>query len=231
MLDLQRLEFRIPDGLTKAPSKSRAVTKARRRRQLIESTIESIAKRGFSETTLANVADGAGLSRGIVNFHFRSKEALLVETLRYIAEEFREVWNRALAKAGPSAAERLAALVEADFEPVVCSRKRIAVWFAFWGEAKSRPRYLEICGESDREYGQALRDLCLRIVEEGGYRDLDPVLAADGLSAMSDGLWQDLLLNPQSFDRQAAKRTCFAYLAAIFPRHFSLERTNAAREA
>ena len=40
---------------------SRAATKALRRQQLIDSTIDSIAKRGFSGTTLADVADGAAL--------------------------------------------------------------------------------------------------------------------------------------------------------------------------
>ena len=44
--------------------------KALRREQLINATIDSLAKRGYAATTLADVADGAGLSRGIVNFHF-----------------------------------------------------------------------------------------------------------------------------------------------------------------
>ena len=60
-------------------ARTRPETRERRREQLIRSTIDSIARRGFAETTLANVADGAGLSRGIVNFHFKSKDALLAQ--------------------------------------------------------------------------------------------------------------------------------------------------------
>ena len=92
----------MADPSSETPARGRAATKALRRQQLIDSTIESIAKRGFSETTMADVADGAGLSRGIVNFHFKSKEMLLVETLHYLAVEYREAWTRALEKAGPS---------------------------------------------------------------------------------------------------------------------------------
>ena len=58
----------LPRTRTKTSGGSRAATKALRRQQLIDSTVDSIAKRGFSGTTLADVADGAGLSRGIVNF-------------------------------------------------------------------------------------------------------------------------------------------------------------------
>lgn len=213
---------------TKTAAKGRAATKALRRQQLIDSTIASIAKRGFAETTMADVADGAGLSRGIVNFHFKSKEMLLVETLRHLAEEYREAWTKALEKAGPSAVAQLRAIVEVDFDPVVCSRKKVAVWHAFWGEAKSRPTYLDLCHAEDLEQHEILCRLCREIIEEGGYEGVDPELIATGLGAMSDGLWLDLLIQRRAFDREAAKRTCYAFLASVFPRHFSLDRATAA---
>src|SRR5512144_3072817 len=80
--------------------KGRKASKETRRQQLIEATIDSLAKRGYSETTMADVADGAGLSRGIVNFHFESKEKLLVATLQYMADEYSQHWRAALQNAG-----------------------------------------------------------------------------------------------------------------------------------
>ncbi|HTC83182.1 MAG TPA: TetR family transcriptional regulator, partial [Rhizomicrobium sp.] len=58
--------------------------KESRRVQLIEATIDTLARHGFAEFTLAQVAEAAGLSQGIVNFYFHSKEALLVETLKFM---------------------------------------------------------------------------------------------------------------------------------------------------
>ena len=55
-----------------------------RRKQLIKATIKCIAKNGLSGTTMADVTKLAGLSLGIVNLHFETKEKLLVETLRFI---------------------------------------------------------------------------------------------------------------------------------------------------
>lgn len=213
-----------------APSRSRPATRELRRQQLIESTIDSIAKRGFAETTLANVADGAGLSRGIVNFHFRSKDALLVETLRYLTEDYRGTWMRAVERAGPDPADRLWAMVEADFDPAICNRKKIAVWYAFWGEAKSRPTYLEVCDAADQAYTGTMRELCRQVAEAGGYDEVEPQLVADGLNAMLNGMWLNLLLDPAGFDRAANKRTCLAYLASSFPGHFTPTRCLAARE-
>ena len=215
-------------GRRKGAPRRRTASREFRRQQLIDSTIDSIAKRGFAETTLANVADGVGLSRGIVNLHFQSKEALLIETLQHLAEEYRQMWSRALANAGPNPADRLRALVALDFDPAICNRKKIAVWFAFWGEAKSRPTYLRVCEQRDQEYLDALCAVCREIVEDGGYRELDAVLIAKGISALTDGLWLDVLVTPKQFERETAREICFAYLASVFPRHFSAAKQSAA---
>ncbi|MEM7221986.1 MAG: TetR family transcriptional regulator C-terminal domain-containing protein [Pseudomonadota bacterium] len=213
---------------SKSKPKGRTASKAFRRQQLIDATIDSIARRGLAGTTLADVADGAGLSRGIVNFHFQSKTALLEDTLRYLAEEYRGTWRAALDKAGPAPIDRLCALVEVDLDPKVCNRKKVAVWYAFWGEAKSRPTYLALCGAYDREYFEALEAICWEVVREGPYPERDGRLIALSLSSMTDGMWQSLLLNPGDFDRKTAKRACLAFLATTFPQHLRSDRSSAA---
>ena len=47
--------------------------------KLISSAIKNISQKGINETTMHDVSHGAGLSQGIVNFHFKSKEFLLIE--------------------------------------------------------------------------------------------------------------------------------------------------------
>ena len=49
--------------------------------KLISSAIKNISEKGINEITMLDVSQGAGLSQGIVNFHFKSKELLLIETL------------------------------------------------------------------------------------------------------------------------------------------------------
>ena len=213
---------------TKGNGGENIAIRERRRQQLIDSTMATIARRGFSDTTMGDVAKGANLSHGIVNFHFKSKDQLLVETLRHVTEEYRSVWARAVEKAGPGVADKLAALYLADLDPAVCTRKKLAVWHAFYGEAKSRPIYREICGVSDRQRIDAGIDLVRRIVVEGGYHQLDPEHTARGLDALTDGIWLHVLLSSGKFDREGARETVRAFLACLFPNHFPLVRENAA---
>ncbi len=208
--------------MTSARTKSRPRTasKEERREQLIKATIRSVARHGLPDTTTAVVAKEAGLSQGLINLHFKSKDRLLAATLRYLADEYRQAWERALAASGPSAAERLAAVIGVDFDKSVCHRNKLAVWFAFWGETKSRPTYRKLCAERDREYTEMLTQLCARIIAEGAYDGPDGRTLATGLSAMTEGLWLDLLMTPEAMDRERASEICFAYLARLFPRHF-----------
>ena len=211
--------------------KRRTAAKEERQLQLIKATIRSVAKRGLSETTMATVAGEAKLSQGIINLHFQSKDNLLVETLRYVADEYRSMWQTALAKTSPEPVDRLSVLVEADFCKPVCNRNRLAVRFAFWGESKSRPTYRRICAERDREYDQILGSICAEVIELGGYEEVDAKVVAASLSAMTEGLWLDMLVNPDQMDPELARKICFDYLGRVFPRHFGAfkERTTETR--
>ena len=105
----------------------RALSKERRRQQLIDATIKCIAKKGLGSTTLADVANEAGLSQGIVNLHFNSKDNLLRETLRYLFEDYDAQFMDTIANSSPHAAAKLLALLEMDLKPAVCDRRKIAV--------------------------------------------------------------------------------------------------------
>ena len=204
----------------KVSPKRRTAPKEKRRTQLIKATIRSIAKRGLPGTTMATVTSEAKLSLGIVNLHFQSKERLLVATLRYVVDEYRPAWTKALDESGPSNADKLRAILDVEFAPPICEPNKLAVCFAFWSESKSRPAYRTICAELDKQNDEMLIEYCARIIAEGPYPGLDPKIVATGLSAMSWGLWLDMLVSPDSMNAEQAKNVCLAYLASVFPRHF-----------
>jgi len=201
--------------------RGRKASKETRRQQLIEATIDSLAKRGYSDTTLADVADGAGLSRGIVNFHFESKENLLVATLQFMSEEYADHWNAALEKAGHSTASRVWALVHADFDRKICTKRKLAAWCAFWGEAKSRPTYQALCGARDVKYQETVISLCTALKAEGGY-DYEPEPMALSLCAMLEGLWLRLMMGDGT-TREKALEAAIAFVVMVFPKHLTLQ--------
>lgn len=191
-----------------------------RREKLIEATIETIARRGFRRTTLAEVARRAGMSPGIVGFYFSGKDGLLLETLKLLAEEYEACWRRAVAAAGPDPVARLEAIIDTDLGREVCTRRKVSVWVAFWCEARSEPRFRRLCARLAEDYLAQTGDILAEIVETRRLEGVDPRAVARGLNAMINGLWLELMIDPEHFDRAAAKAACRAYLASFFPAEF-----------
>ena len=210
---------------------ARDALKEARKVQLMEATIDCIAARGFAELTLADVAKAAGLSVGIVNFYFRSKDVLLIETLRHLVAEYVQQTNENIRSAGQSAAAQVEAMIDSDFHRTIANRKKVTVWYAFWGETRWRPEFLKICQQHSDAFHDETRAVFARLIAEGGYSNVDADLVARGFDAMIDGLWLDMLINPKAVERDAAKQVVRTYLAGIFPNEFGRQSTGGAAKA
>ncbi len=202
----------------------RTASREVRRRQLIEATIESISKFGISGTTMTTVTGFAGLSIGIVNFHFKNKENLFEETLRFLADEHRDQWRSSVEKAELTPEAKLLAIVDAEFHPQICSRKKLSVWFGFYGEAGYRASYRQLMTEIDEERWQTTSALLSEIVAADGYPETVAEDAAATLEGLFDGFCLNILMYPGKFTREEAKRRIRDYLADTFPRHFEPSR-------
>lgn len=196
---------------------NRERTRGVRRQQIIDAALDSIAENGLADTTLATVAKKAALSQASLVFHFKSKDAMLTEALRCLNDEYDDNWKVALANASDHPVERVCTLVEAYFHRSVCSRKRIGVWFAFWGQAKAQPTYLEICGAGDQERCDAMTQECSRLLELTGQGTDDAADVAFMIDGLCDGLMQSLLINYKEFGRKDAMRVAFGQLIRLFP--------------
>ena len=209
-------------GLTDSPARKprRTEDKSVRRVQLIEATIECIAKHGIVGTTLAKVTEVAGLSLGLVNFHFASKECLFEETLRFVANEHRAQWQKGIKSKNLSDADRFLAIIDSFFHPHICSRKKLSVWFAFFGEAANRSTYRTIVADIDEERHQESMQLIRGFAADGNSVGIDPIFVSLTLEALVDGLWLNMLIYPENFSRDQSKNQVRRVLALMFPHHF-----------
>mgnify|MGYP001462879383 FL=1 len=187
--------------------------------KLISSAIKSISEKGISETTMSDVSQGAGLSQGIVNFHFKSKELLLIETLKFISNEYLQSFQNCLKKSGSDPCKRIIAIINNDFSKKICSRDKIALWFTFFSEVKFKPAYHQICKERDLYYQKITEDIFRELIKlEKSKISLTNV--SNGLQALVMGLWLDQLEDPDTFKRKQAKQICFNFIKSNFPKQF-----------
>lgn len=199
---------------------SRAKAKAGRRQQLIDATIDAIARFGLTGTTMSRVTEIAGVSVGLANFHFDSKDRLLEATLRHLADEQRALWQTRLQGPDRSSSALLQAIIDSRFDASICNREKLAVWFAFYGDASARETYRRAVGDLDDERLEASVAIITEMIAEAGYAGINPVETVLTIEALYDGLWLNMLLYPAEFRRQICRSRAMSVIAALFPRHF-----------
>jgi AcrR family transcriptional regulator len=208
--------------LVPAPQ-TRKASRPVRRQQLIDATIGVLARKGFSALTVSDVAKAAGLSVGIINFHFESKEKLLSACLSYLANEYSQNWRRALATPRATDAQKLQSMMLGDIDDSVFTNDKLGAWIAFWGEAQGRPTYMEICSTFDDERTAAIINLCRKITLDGGYAH-NPEIVAQALESLNDGLWLGVASGnaylKSTISAENARQSIQAALTAFFPKHF-----------
>lgn len=197
---------------------SRSEQKQITRQKLLNATINIISSEGLAGVTLAKVASQTGLSRGICNFHFNTKEELMLEALRMLYQEHEQSWRKTVSNLNDSPAVRLKTLIETLLTPPIADHKKLSVWMAFWGVAPQRKTYLEICANIDREYEVEVEKL-LRGLSGGDETVNGMSLQAISvtLTSMIDGFWVNYLISPGCLAPDDAVKACLAFLSSFFP--------------
>jgi TetR/AcrR family transcriptional repressor of bet genes len=194
----------------------RAISKARSRQALIDATLDIIAEAGISGASVSRIVGKSGLSRGMIHLHFESKEKLLVEAARFMADDYYRNLFRFIDAAPATPAQRLIAMIEADLDEGSLNEKTIAIWFAFRGAARAHNAFARYSDTRDRR----LRDLFTTAFAElmGKPADTPEVVdAAIGTIALMEGMWADYFLHSDAFDRNAAKRVVLRFIAGVLP--------------
>lgn len=62
----------------------RTFTQLKRRDQLVDRAIDALVELGFQRTSVGEVARRAGVSKGVVTYHFPAKDDLIFAVARHI---------------------------------------------------------------------------------------------------------------------------------------------------
>ncbi|HSR41460.1 MAG TPA: TetR/AcrR family transcriptional regulator [Longimicrobiales bacterium] len=149
------------------------------RRRIVAGSLEVFAERGFPGASMREIAERAGVSKGLAYHYFESKEELLVTALRSRLDALLEVTERIRAHDDPR--DRLVALVDGLIEHV---RERPALFRLTLALAMdARGPELGEAGASLREPMETYLDRVRGLFEELGSADpeVDAVLFRSAL--------------------------------------------------
>jgi AcrR family transcriptional regulator len=187
---------------------------AEARSKILAAAADVIVRDGLAQVRMASIAKAAGVSAGLLHYHFDTKELLFGEVLRYSHGVSEELSRRAMADAGDGPAERLWSFLD---RCLPSDEQRWEEWL-LWQELDLlciRDRRLaQVGADLYEDLYAAVTRLISEGVEAGVFRiTLEPRFLAETALALTDGLGTRVLARDLDVESaRAILATSFAVL-------------------
>lgn len=166
-----------------------------RRAQIITAAVDTIAEVGYPNASLARIADTAGISKGVISYHFAGKDELMDQVVTDIYTEIGEsVLPRIMEQ--QNAADMLRAHVQGVAGYALTHPGRMATLtqiFTHARKADGTPRYG--AAETEALY-EPLENLYRAGQDSGEFRDFDVRVMAVTQQAALDAMFSYCSLHP-----------------------------------
>jgi AcrR family transcriptional regulator len=183
--------------------------------RIVEAMRRSVAARGAAGSTFDQVAREAGVSRGLLHYHFGTKERLLAEVVRRDSQIRLEHLGSELARAG-TAAEVIDVLVHSLEDLVERDPGFVALMFELFTSGRRNPEIAAEFAALQRATRTHVAELLAARQREGVVRLADePEAVAAVLLSLADGLALRLLGEPDHDHRATLTAATAAARALI----------------
>jgi TetR/AcrR family transcriptional repressor of bet genes len=173
-----------------------------RRLQIVKAAYQVAARRGLAGLTVRQVASRARVSHGLVLFHYKSKEQLVVALVDWLLETTTVLHITDDIAAIVAPLDRFLALLQREMNRLSSDPGRIRVFFDLWTKGIG---HAEIRGKMRREldrYREAFRPIAEDVLR--AEPDRFPRVSAEGLAAVAvsfiKGCAVQSMIDPEHFD-------------------------------
>jgi TetR/AcrR family transcriptional regulator, transcriptional repressor of bet genes len=190
----------------------RKIPEEQRRLEILKAAYRVAARDRLTGLTVQAVAAEAGVSKGLVFFHFGNRDALLVALLE---------WLLAITLVGPempesmeggTPAERMLSALRRDVQALPRQRERVALFFDYWVMGTRHPAVQRAIRAALDRYRDAFRPLAQAVVDAEPERYART--GAEGLAGVAAGFIEgcalQVVMDPDRFDVDSYMRTLAA---------------------
>jgi TetR/AcrR family transcriptional regulator, fatty acid metabolism regulator protein len=188
-----------------------------RRVDLVRAAYRLFSEKGVHRVPLEAIAAAAGLSKGLVIYYFKTKENLVLATMRWALDATAERVRQAMATASTPQGKVLA-MIDGIWSGAETNRRFYLLYLDLAGQAARVKHFTELSATFHSVVNALYAEVIVQGVAEGAFAAEDPEEGAVALRAIIDGLFLQWLqeadwerLHP--WYRETCKRAALAYLA------------------
>ncbi|MBZ5737734.1 TetR/AcrR family transcriptional regulator [Nocardioides mangrovi] len=194
----------MPDS--RSPRNQREQAAADARDKILAAAAEVIVRDGLAQVRMAAIARTAGVSSGLLHYHFDTKEQLFGEVLRYSHAVSAELNQLAMDNAGEDPAERLSSFLD---RCLPSDHQRADEWL-LWQELAllciRDPHLAKVGTDLYEDLYVTVADIVREGVATGVFTTtLDPRFLAETAVALTDGLGERVLARDPNLGIEEAR--------------------------
>jgi TetR/AcrR family fatty acid metabolism transcriptional regulator len=178
---------------------SKADVAAERKDQIVRATVDCITKYGYHNFSMQDVARTAGVSKGIIHYYFLNKDELMMSVLDKVAGDIEQVLMSEM-ESTSDIRRRFEVFLEVCFDVVRNTKEYYQVNMDFWTQINQKEEVRRVIA---RHYSK-FRDTAVFVIKEGinqgVFRNVDPVQYASYVVAVIDGLSLQWLFDDSAFE-------------------------------
>ena len=170
----------------------------------------------MSAFTIDQICKQAGVSRGLINHHFKTKVDLLICIYADMTDHLVQDFN------SDDPRQQLAEIIETSFDQQSFNPSNLRAWLSIWGEVATNEVLNSLHQSRYRKYKARIAQ-ALKSIAKVDKTELEANSVARQLIALIDGLWLEYCLHSTDFSLAAARADCYRFLqshgATIQTRH------------
>ncbi len=180
------------------------VDKEQRQAELLEKAIEVFAERGYQATTMDEIAERAGVSKGMLYIYFKNKEALFGAVFRWFGSMTGEMMVEAV-NGVEDEKEQIRQIASTWAQVALHHREFVPLFLDFWAAASMKGMRHDYAEDLEAMY-EEYRNMLIGIIEQGKSKgkfrqDVDSKAVAYLLVGGMDGIFiQSWLSHPDNID-------------------------------
>ncbi len=182
------------------------------RERILQAAMDAIAERGMAGLRMADVGERVGMSPGHILYYFRSKQRLLLETLRWSDDRLAEQRALELPELA-TARERLSRFI-AIYLPTGTTHPEWLLWLQAWALGAEDAEVADVTAELNARWADDLATLVRYGTARGEFADVDAKRFSEEFLAVLDGLSLHVLHDTPALDPSRAAVVAMSIAAA-----------------
>ncbi len=194
-------------GMTMAKARQKAATfiELARRQQIIDVALELFERNGFHETSLAEIAEEIGISKGVISYHFNGKSDLGQEVIRHIVRKLSmSVAERVEAR--ETGREKLLEFVNACLDNIDRNRSSYLIYIDTLGCFGTMGEKRDMIAWANSNTRKIIVGLLKDGQKDGSIGKVDNKNVADVIQSIVDGLMSAIAAEPDVVNLKGCKR-------------------------